>query len=74
MNSNVFYTIEQAAELCHLSTDYIYRITKSGEIGHYKIGRRVLISDEQLNQWLNSKRQYTKYEREIVAETHVALN
>lgn len=72
--SAIFYTVPQVADLLNLSVDHIYRVTKSGELGSYKIGRKVLISEEQLTNWMNTKRQYTKYERNKVADTYVALN
>lgn len=70
----VLLTISQVAEITQLSKDHIYRVTNSGELGSFKIGRAVRISQEQLENWLKAKRQYTKYERIEIADTHVALN
>lgn len=68
-----FYTVPEVAKMVRLTADHIYRVTKSGELGSYKIGRKVLISPEQLDKWLSTKRQYTKYERTEIAETHIAM-
>lgn len=69
-----FYTVPQVAEMMQVTADHIYRVTNSGELGSFKIGRNVRISQEQLDRWISSKRQYTKYERIEVAETHVATH
>lgn len=69
-----FYTVPEVATMLRLTADHIYRVTNSGELGSYKMGRRVLISQEQLNDWLATKRQYTKYERTVIAETYVATH
>jgi excisionase family DNA binding protein len=69
-----FYTVPEVAQMVRLTADHIYRVTKSGELGTYKIGRKVLITQEQLDSWLASKRQYTKLERNILADTYVATH
>ena len=69
-----YYTVPEVAELVNMTEDHIYRVTKSGELGSYKIGRKVLISQEQLERWLTTKRQYTKLERTEIAETYVATH
>lgn len=74
MGTQIFYTVPEVAQMVKLTADHIYRVTKSGELGTYKIGRKVLISQEQLDAWLTSKRQYTKYERNVMAETYVATH
>lgn len=74
MATQIFYTIPQVAELLGLTNDHIYRVTKSGELGCYKIGRMVRITQEQLDLWLATKRRYTKYERNIIVDTHIATH
>lgn len=64
------YDIPQVAKMIGIGAQHIYRLTRSGELGSYKIGRRVKISQEQLEQWLASKRQYTKYERNAEVEKY----
>ena len=70
MATATFYTVPEVAKMVRLTADHIYRVTKSGELGTYKIGRKVLISQEQLERWLTSKRQYTKLERNEITETY----
>lgn len=74
MEAMKFYTVPEVAQMVRLTADHIYRVTKSGELGTYKIGRKVLITQEQLDKWLASKRQYTKLERNILADTYVATH
>lgn len=74
MTMRTFYTVPEVAKMMHVTADHIYRVTKSGELGTYKIGRKVLISQEQLERWLSTKRQYTKLERTEIAETYVATH
>lgn len=74
MATQIFYTVPQVAELLQLTEDHIYRVTKSGELGCFKVGRMTRITQEQLDQWLASKRRYTKYERNVIAETHIATH
>lgn len=69
-----FYDVPQVAKMTGIGEQHIYRLTRSGELGSYKIGRRVIISQEQFNQWLETKRQYTKYERNEIADTFVATH
>lgn len=69
-----FFTVPEVAQMVKLTADHIYRVTKAGELGSFKIGRKVLISQEQLDAWLATKRQYTKYERTVIAETYVATH
>lgn len=69
-----FYTIPEVAKIVGVGKQHIYRVTKSGELGSYKIGRMVRISQTQLDQWLDVKRQYTKYERQVIADTYTALH
>jgi hypothetical protein len=49
-------------------------VTASGELGYFKVGRMKRITQEQLDKWLESKRSYTKYERNEIAETYVATH
>ena len=69
-----FYTIPEVAKMVGVGEQHIYRVTRSGELGSYKIGRMVRISQAQLDQWLGGKRQYTKYERQEIAETYTAIH
>lgn len=74
MATQVFYTIPEVAEMLKLTPDHIYRVTASGELGYFKVGRMKRITQEQLDKWLESKRRYTKYERTQIADTYVATH
>lgn len=69
-----FYTPDVIAKKLDMNRDSVYRLTREGKLGCYKIGSKVLVSDEQLTNFLTSKRQYTKYERTVIADTHVATH
>lgn len=72
--ATTLYTVPEVAQMTRLTADHIYRVTKSGELGSFKIGRKVLISQEQYDTWLSTKRKYTKYERTEIADTYVATH
>jgi excisionase family DNA binding protein len=74
MGTQIFYTIPEVAEMLKLSEDHIYKVTASGELGSFKIGRVKRITQEQLDKWLESKRRYTKYERTQIADTYIATH
>ncbi len=65
-----FYTIQEVAEMVDMTPNYIYVLTRRGEIGHYKIGSSVRIDEEQLQAWLQSKRVYNKSEVGQQAEAY----
>ena len=44
---------EEAADYLSLSKSYLYKLTCSGKIGHYKpSGKRIYFSKSELNDWL----------------------
>jgi excisionase family DNA binding protein len=45
--------IKQAAELVGVSPSYIRKAIASGELRRTRLGRRVLIKDSDLVEWLN---------------------
>lgn len=65
-----YYTIQEVAEMVNMTPNYIYILTRRGEIGHYKIGNSVRIDEEQLQAWLQSKRVYNKSEVSQQAEAY----
>lgn len=65
-----FYTIQEVAKMVDMSSNYIYILTRKGEIGHYKIGNSVRIDEEQLQAWLQSKRVNNKSEVGQQAEAY----
>lgn len=52
--NNALHTIEEAADLLRTSVGYMYRLTSSRRIGHYKIGRELRFSQEHLDEYLAS--------------------
>lgn len=68
-----FYTVEDVAKMLRLTTDYVYRLARTGALGHYKIGASVRITQEQLDAFLASKRVYNKCEVRQQANTRIAI-
>lgn len=50
------HTIEQAAKISTLGRTSVYAAIKSGELRARKAGRRTVILDDDLRQWLSSLR------------------
>jgi excisionase family DNA binding protein len=42
------YTVQEVAEYCHCSEDYIYILTRERVVPFAKIGRRLLFSEDHL--------------------------
>lgn len=61
-------TVKDVAKMVKRSTDHIYRCVREGTIPHYKMGRDVRFSLAQVEQWLATKRVYTKVELKTIAE------
>lgn len=68
-----FYTVDQVAEMVQMTPNHIYTLVRTKAIGHYKIGGSVRITDEQLKEWLDSKRVYNKREIDRVATIAVVV-
>ncbi len=69
-----YYTVPEVAKKFDMNVHHTYRLTREGVLGSFKIGRKVLVSQEQIDSWLANKRQYTKLERTEIAETYVATH
>lgn len=61
-------TVKDVAKMVKRSPDHIYRCVREGTIPHYKMGRDVRFSLAQVEQWLATKRVYTKVELKTKAE------
>lgn len=46
------YTVSEAAKLLRVGRDFLYGEVKAKRITHYRVGRRVLIPDTALNEWV----------------------
>lgn len=70
----VFYTVEEVAKMLNCSEDNVYRLKREGKIGCYKMGTSLRFSDEQIAEYKEHNRIYSKYERTAIADTHVATH
>jgi excisionase family DNA binding protein len=55
MPEKLAYSIEEVAELTGLSRSLLYDKMNAGRLGYIKVGRRRIITRQQLEQFLNSK-------------------
>jgi excisionase family DNA binding protein len=46
-------TVPEVSEYTRLSKSTIYDLTKAGKMPHIRIGSRILIRKEALDEWLN---------------------
>ncbi|KXO93745.1 hypothetical protein AXK58_14330 [Tsukamurella tyrosinosolvens] len=49
----VMLTAQEVAERLHLSKGHVYSLVRQGEVASVKIGRRVLISEDALEEFLD---------------------
>jgi len=63
---------EEAADYLSLSKSYLYKLTCSGKIGHYKpSGKRIYFSKHELNDWILRNPVKTATEIEQEADDYV---
>ncbi len=48
-------TVEEVAELLRISTSHTLRQVRSNGLPHVRLGRRIIIYEEALQQWINDK-------------------
>ena len=65
-------TIQQAAQLLHLSVPTIYGLVSHSRIPHMKPGKRLYFSKDQLTEWVKSTRRKTIIESGMDADTFLA--
>ncbi len=65
MSLTQYLTAEQVAERLGLTQNYIYRLAKTGEMPHVKIGRRVRFPEDEFDKWL-ADRTVNKVREEFV--------
>jgi len=58
LNSN-FYNVSVISDRLHLSRSYLYKAIERNKLPHYKIGTRVLISEDQIQEFLKKHEQQT---------------
>jgi len=67
--------IEDVATLTGLSTSYIYRLTSTRQIPHYKPnGKTIYFDREEIEQWMKRNRVNTQEEAEQAAALHILSN
>lgn len=47
-------TVEQAAELLHIGRNTAYELVRRGVLPHAHVGRRIVLSRQQLVEWVES--------------------
>lgn len=68
-------TIEETAMMTGLSKGYIYRLTSSHQIPHYKpSGRNIYFKKDEIENWLLQGRVKTQSEIESEASTYLATH
>lgn len=65
-------TVKEVAAQLKMTPRHIYRCISDGTLPSYKIGGAVRIAPEQLAEWLQGKRPYTKCDIQRMAMTHLA--
>ena len=50
------YTTEEAAEILKCSKDYIRDRVEDGSLGHYRLGKRLRFTMDQLREFLDSRK------------------
>ena len=74
LNQKEVLTFNEAARYTGLSRSYLYKLTSSGKIPHFKPnGKMIYFNREQLENWL-LRNQAEREELEVEASTYVTLN
>lgn len=62
LNEAVVYTVMETAKLLKVGRTMMYRLIRSNEIKHIKIGKKILIPSKYIQEYLDflSKKCYTK--------------
>ncbi len=47
-NDDTRYTAAEAAEWLHVSVQQIYKLCKNGDLGHFRIGSKVIVPESAL--------------------------
>lgn len=70
--SKPFFTVPEAAKYLDVSSDSIRNYINAGELAYSRPGgRRILISREDINAFVNRSRKPSKAEIEELAATHI---
>ena len=52
--SKRFFKLSEAAEYLGISKGLLYKLTSTKQIPFYRIGKRILVSEQQLLSWLET--------------------
>lgn len=63
---------EKAAPFCMIKESYLFQLTSTRKIPHYKRGRKLIFLKSELIRWLLANRKATISELELEAEKHLA--
>jgi len=63
-----------AAEFMGISKSTIYGLTHSGQIPHYKRGKRLYFKSEEIEEWITENRGYNQKEIEAKANEYITRN
>ena len=72
---NKLYTAQEVADRLKIKKTTVYKLIKRGELESSKIGKQLRVSEEQLTQYLNRKRDYLLHSSGIIlgGQTSAAL-
>ncbi len=75
INRKDVLNFNEAVKFIDVSSSYLYKLTSSGKIPHYKPqGKKIFFSRVELEAWLLTNPVTSSDAIEIKASTHVALN
>lgn len=75
LSQKTVFTFDEVAVYTGLSKSYLYKLTCSGNIPHYKPnGKHIYFDKKEIDAWLLRNRVKTADEIEAEAATHVIIN
>ncbi|MCM1503371.1 MAG: helix-turn-helix domain-containing protein [Bacteroidales bacterium] len=66
-------TLKETAKATSLSTSHLYHLVDDNSIPHYRFGRAIRFKRSEIEEWMRTKRVYTKQEIDHQAETYTAI-
>jgi len=49
------FKVQEVADQLRLSKTQIYRLLESGQLSHYRLGGRIVVSEQHLEEYLSSR-------------------
>lgn len=53
--AGIAYSVDEAAIACRVSRPTMLKLVRNGEVGHKRIGKRIIISKQALEAFLNGE-------------------